>query len=162
MSLLGIFGAVSISQTGEFVMAEIVSFPGSVLPRFVPGNPAPPLAAAVLEQPLSLLPATGGRRGEYALGDVARELKLSHLSIRTIIDHLRILARHDGMPLPTTPRAVGQRPVHGPASIWKKSRWDAGRFDAWLDDRGGDPSTPAPALPQPVREEMKRRAGGML
>lgn len=141
-------------------MAEIVSFPGSALPRFVPGNPAPPLAAAVMEQPLSLLPATGGRRGEYALGDVARELKLSHLSIRSIIDHLRILARHDGMPLPTTPRTVGRLPVHGPACIWKQSRWDAGRFDAWLDGRNDGPSSPAPALPPPVREEMKRRAAG--
>lgn len=144
-------------------MAEIVSFPGTAFPRSVPGMQAPPLAAAVTEQePLSLLPKTGGRRGEYALGDVARELKLSHLSIRSIIDHLRILAKHDGMPLPTTPRTVGRLPVRGPACIWKQSRWDAGRFDAWLDDRNGDPSTPAPSLPPPIRDEMKRRAAGGL
>ena len=138
-------------------MADVLRFPERVTPRTVPGNLAPPLAAAAKGVTFPPLPHTGGRRGEYALGDVARELSLSHLSIRVIIDHLRCLAEHDGMPLPTTPRVVQGRPVHGPACIWSKSRWDAARFDAWNEGRNG-PVTPAPALPLPVRLEMQARA----
>lgn len=119
-----------------------------------PGSPR--AAAAAVATPL---PSTGGRRGEYAIGDVARPLGLSHFAVRTIIDKLRVLAKHDGMPLPRTPRIVDHKPVTGPESIYCKSRWDAGEFDAWLDDRR--PSGPAgalPPVPQPVRDAMRARA----
>lgn len=107
------------------------------------------------------LPATSGKRGEYALGDLARSLGLAHKkSIRTIIDTLRALARHSGMPLPRTPRVVRGRPLAGPQVICKDSRWDAGEIDAWLDGRG--PAGPAgaarPPLAAPIRADMADRA----
>ena len=46
-----------------------------------------------------------GRRAEYGLADVARPLGLIDFAIRTIIEKLRLLAEHDGMPLPRTPRS---------------------------------------------------------
>ena len=106
------------------------------------------------------LPATAGRGGQYALADVARPLGLHHKSIRTIIDTLRALARHSGMPLPRTPRVVSGKPLAGPQVICKDSRWDAGEIDAWLDGRGpaGPAAAAAPSLPMPIRAEMAQRA----
>ena len=103
------------------------------------------------------LPATAGRFGEYALGDVARPLGLRHKSPRAIIEALRALARHDGMPLPRTPRVHSGNVIRGPRSIMKSSRWDAGEFDAWLDGRGPSPATAAAASPA-MREGMRERA----
>lgn len=90
-----------------------------------------------------LLPVMHGRRGAYAIGDVAQQLRISHLDVRTIIDKLRLLAAHDGMPLPDNPRTWGREIVNGPQSICRASLWDAGRFDAWLDNR--HPPSPAAA-----------------
>lgn len=139
-------------------MATLLDFPQSAPRGHVPnltvlkgGRTGP---ARETTQPL---PATGGRRGEYALADIARPLGLLHKSIRTIIDALRVLAKHDGMPLPRTPRIVSGKPVKGPNSICKDSRWDAGEIDAWLEGRG--PVSPAPALlPPAIRKEMQLRA----
>lgn len=114
----------------------------------------PPIRHARVAAPR--LEATGGKRGEYAVGDLARALRLTHLSSRTVIDKLRALARHDGMPLPCTPRIERGVPIHGPRSIYGRSRWDAGEVDAWLDGRG--PAAPAQPVAGPIREEMKRRA----
>jgi hypothetical protein len=105
------------------------------------------------------LEATGGKRGEYAVGDLARALKLAHLSSRTVIDKLRALAKHDGMPLPCTPRIECGMPIHGPRSIYGKSRWDAGEVDAWLDGRG--PAAPAQPVARPIREQMRLRAASL-
>ncbi|MCP3730408.1 hypothetical protein M9978_08200 [Sphingomonas sp. MG17] len=101
------------------------------------------------------LERTGGKRGEYAIGDIARALKLTDKP-RTVIDKLRALARHDGMPLPITPRLERGRPIHGPRSIYARSRWDAGEIDAWLDGRG--PAAPAQPVARPIRDEMRARA----
>ncbi|QNQ09281.1 hypothetical protein [Sphingomonas alpina] len=121
-------------------------------------NTHPSARAAVAALP-DALPSTGGTRGEYALADVARPLGILHLSIRTIIDTLRALAKHEGMPLPRTPRVIKGKPVSGVDMICKISRWNAGEYDAWLDGRGRGPASPAPAmLPPPLRQEMAARA----
>lgn len=113
-------------------------------------------ASARPPRPAPVLPATGGRRGEYAVGDLARELKIAHHSVRVVIEKLRALAKHDGMPLPVTPRIERGQPIHGPRAIYGKSRWDAGQIDAWLDGRG--PAAPAAPVALPIRQEMARRA----
>jgi hypothetical protein len=143
-------------------MGEIAPFPKRGVPlRLISSAPLPPRGGDDAGPPaIGSLPATGGRRGEYALGDVARDLSLSHFAVRSIIAKLRALAEHDGMPLPRTPRVVEGRAVTGPDSIYCRSRWDAGEFDAWLDSRS--PSGPAaagmPHLAPPIRAAMQQRA----
>jgi hypothetical protein len=131
---------------------------GAVFLDHPAGDVSPPQTASPA---LPSLPVTGGRRGEYAIGDLARELRLTHYrERRRIIDALRALARHKGMPLPRTPRVHAGKVVDGPGSIHLHSRWDAGEIDAWLDGR----TTPGGAgalrieLPPPLRAEMARRA----
>lgn len=97
---------------------------------------SPPVAA-------SLLPVTGGRRGDYALGDVARHLRIEMLTRASIIARLRLLAVGEQMPLPRNPRQWGKVIVSGPSSICAASIWDAGEFDAWLARR--HPRSPAAA-----------------
>lgn len=128
-------------------MPNVLEFPqpgGAVRPPHRPIAPRVPL------------PTTAGKRGEYALADVARPLSMLHRPVRAIIDALRALHLHDGMPLPRTPRIVRGKPIHGAQMICRGSRWDAGEFDAWLEGRG--PASPAPALAQPIRREMAARA----
>jgi hypothetical protein len=141
-------------------MGEITPFPTRGFPlRLISSTPAPPESEAVAPAATGDLPLTGGRRGEYALGDVARDLKIAHFRcVRTIIEKLRVLAEHDGMPLPVTPRIERGRMIKGPRSIHMHSRWDAGEFDAWLDRRS--PSGPAAAgtVPPPIRAAMQARA----
>lgn len=95
------------------------------------GNAAPPAT-----------PFTGGRRNEYALGDIARALGIRHLTPKTIITHLRAMAVDCAMPLPKSPRLWKGRIVTGPESIHRNSRWDAELFDAWLESRDR-PAAPA-------------------
>ena len=121
---------------------------------------APPPKPRTLRQPS--LPTTGGRRGEYALSDVARSLHILHFETRTIIAKLRQMAKDQRMPLPRTPRMVKGQEQRGPDSIYRHSRWDAGEFDAWLDTRNTGGSAPANAgprtVPTPIRMEMAERA----
>lgn len=103
-------------------------------------------------------PYSGGRRHEYALADLSRALGVRHLTIKTIIAHLRALARDCDMPLPKTPRLYAGKIVHGADSIHKGSRWDAELFDAWLDRRDGTVA-PVPEMPTGyLRQEMANRA----
>lgn len=125
-------------------MATILPFPASRV--------APP---AAIKAPATL-PATGGRRCEYAVGDLARMLGISHFAPRTIIEMLRVKARHDGMPLPKTPRLRGGKLVAGPQAIWLHSRWDAERFDGWKAEHDGD--GPCPPASAALRAELARRA----
>ncbi|NLS27958.1 hypothetical protein S2M10_29600 [Sphingomonas sp. S2M10] len=138
-------------------MGSVTLFPRSTVP---PATAIQPPRIAVAAAPAAKAPpATGGRRGEYAVGDIARELGMSHFSARTIIARLRLLARTQRMPLPRTPRFLGERHVTGPLSITVRSRWDAGEIDAWLDGRLPSGPAGAPAmLPQPIRDDMRRRA----
>lgn len=140
----------------------------------------PPLApsgasvVAFRPNPAAGLPTTAGRFGEYALGDIARVLRLSHFDPRTIIQKLRVLADQRGMPLPRTPRIVRGRTCAGPDSIYRRSRWDAGEFDAWISDFDPDGGTRAarpaakgegddarPRVAPPIRQEMRRRAAAL-
>jgi hypothetical protein len=99
------------------------------------------------------------RPGGYTIADVARPLGLLDFAIRTIIEKLRLLAEHDGMPLPRTPRIVDGRPMRGPRAIHYHSRWDAGEFDAWLYGRHpGAPASSELPVPGALRDEMQRRA----
>lgn len=130
----------------------------SILPTV--NRPLPPKSRAVRPRDL---PTTGGRRGEYALSDVARSLHLRHFEVRTIIAKLRQMAKDQRMPLPRTPRMVNGEEKRGPDSIYRHSRWDAGEFDAWLDSRhGGGGSAPTDSrlrpVPTPIRMEMAERA----
>lgn len=139
-------------------MSNIHSFPapptrpGIVSPRHLTRAP----------RPVTSLPSAGGRGGEYAIADVARPLGLRHKSTRVIIDTLRTLAKHEGMPLPRTPRLEKGALIRGPRCIVKNSRWDAGEFDAWLDGRGPSPVTAtasAPTVRDALRENALRLAG---
>lgn len=126
-------------------MASIIQFPGG---RIAPHTAPPPAGPA--------LPATGGRRCEYAVGDLARMLGIAHFAPRTIIDLLRAKARQDGMPLPKTPRLRCGQLVAGAQSIWLHSRWDAERFDGWKAASDGD--GPCPPASNALRAELARRA----
>jgi hypothetical protein len=132
-------------------MATLLHFPPNRPPARPPEAPATTVASSV--------PATGGRRGEYALADVARPLGLLHRPVRSIVETLRVLARHEGMPLPRSPRIVKGKPLSGPRAICRASRWDAGEFDAWLDGRG--PAAPSVPLAPPVRLDMANRAAAI-
>jgi hypothetical protein len=142
-------------------LSTILRFP--VGASVAPPSPAPRAAATASRAELKL----AQRRGEYAVGDVARRLRISHLSPRRVIETLRVLARHDNMPMPETPRLWRGRPVSGPRAIFANSRWESGRFDAWLDGRDPGPATAAPApaagaqparTAPPVRDMMRERA----
>lgn len=111
----------------------------------------------------STTPFTGGRRNEYALGDIARALAIRHLTVKTIIAQLRTLAVDCSMPLPKSPRLYGGRIVTGPQSIHKHSRWDAELFDAWVESRAHDAAPSLATGPtEHLRAEMQRRAWGVI
>lgn len=136
-------------------MATVYDFPVGAA-----STPLPPAIA-----PARPLPVLSGRRGEYGLGDVARALSLLDYSPARIIEKLRALALHSGMPLPRNPRIVKGVPVRGARSIHRRSKWDAGAFDAWLDGRGPTGAAmAAPPVPAAVRAAMRdaalRLAGG--
>ncbi len=119
--------------------------------------PAPRLAALpAAPEPAATLPSTSGRRCEYAVGDLARMMGIAHFAPRTIIDLLRAKARHDGMPLPKTPRVWGGKLVSGPQAIWLHSRWDAELFDGW--QAAGDGDNPCPPASAALRADLARRA----
>lgn len=124
-----------------------------------PRAPAPPPRAATV--PGHRSPCAAARRTQYTPADLAAALHLGHFSTRTIIAKLRILAETQGLPLPRTPRIVAGRAVTGPESIHLHSRWDAGEVDAWL--AGGDPPPAGAALapPQPLLDEIGRRAAAI-
>ena len=130
-------------------MADILLFPAFKAARTAASAP---LALV----PAPVLPATGGRRCEYAVGDLARLLGIAHFAPRTIIEMLRAKARQDGMPLPKTPRLRCGKLVAGPQSIWLHSRWDAERFDGWKAESDGD--GPCPPASAALRADLASRA----
>ena len=58
---------------------------------------------------------------------------LEDYELRTAIDHLRVYARQQGLPLPRNTRLHGGRVITGPDTIGARSVWDALLVDAWLD-----------------------------
>lgn len=105
---------------------------------------------------LAMLPTTGGRRCEYAVGDLARMFGLGEFSQRTIIRYLRAMAEDEGLPLPKTPRLYQDRILRGAQSIHCKSRWDAERVDGWHLQRDNQENPPAASAA--LRNAMADRA----
>ncbi len=110
-------------------------------------------------------PFTARRR--YSLSDMIRLCGLDEYERRTAIDHLRLYARQNGLPLPRNVRVHRGRTITGPDAIGSRSMWDALAVDAWLDNPqppqgGGAVSRPAndrcPPLPAPRRADMADRA----
>tara|TARA_Y100000815_G_scaffold262104_1_gene275119 strand:- start:222 stop:626 length:405 start_codon:yes stop_codon:yes gene_type:complete len=133
-------------------MAEIIAFPART-----PDN----RRSKCPEGEAPSLPVTSGRRCEYAIGDVARLLKIRHFDSRTIIRKLRALAEEKDMPLPTTPRIYGGKVVTGAQAICLRSRWCAERFDGWHETQDGpEPDLPASsALHARMAERARQLAG---
>jgi hypothetical protein len=106
------------------------------------------------------LPPCLHRRREVDLAWVARELGLLGNERRTIINKLRLLAEHNGFPLPKRPRFVGATRITGPKSICALSVWDRDPVERWLED--DRPPAESAALATIRRgaaaEEMARRA----
>lgn len=140
--------------------AEVLSFPGSLSPRLVAGAGAPVAR-----------PADAGARfpcrRTYTLGDMIRLCGLEDYETRTAIEHLRLMARQKGLPLPRNLRVFGQQLISGPAAIGRRSKWDALAVDAWLDQpppHGGGAALAPPegtggrTLPAPRRVAMRDRA----
>ena len=129
-------------------MGDILAFPAPAADSSAPPRRSAPAAFAF----------QGGRRGTYALGDIARALGLLDYTTKTGIGKLRILARERGMPLPLNPRIVAGRVAEGPSAIHARSRWDASAFDAWLDGRGPNAPAATPAAPRAERANDALRA----
>lgn len=133
--------------------AEILAFrPGD---RSVPQLPAPvPVARA------------RGRR-TYSLSDMIRLCGLEDYEPRTAIDHLRLKARQQGLPLPRNTRRHRGRVVTGPDAIGARSVWDALLVDDWLDrpvPPGGGLAVTAPVrapLDAPRRMGVAARAAAV-
>lgn len=128
-------------------MAEIIAFPVRT---------AGSRRSQTGEGEAPFLPVTAGRRCEYAIGDIARLLKIQHFDTRAVIRTLRTLAREKGMPLPTTPRVYRGEVVTGPQSICLRSRWCAERFDGWQE--AGDGTGPEQPASPGLHARMAARA----
>jgi hypothetical protein len=125
--------------------AEILPFRAAAAP--VPDHPPAPLAAR-----------PRGRR-TYSLADMIRLCGLEAYEPRTAIDHLRLKARQQGLPLPRNTRVHGGRVISGPDAIGARSLWDALLVDDWLDrpvPPGGGLAAPVPAR---AALDLPRRIG---
>lgn len=105
-----------------------------------------------------LLPVTAGRRGDYALGDVARRLRIENLTTATIIQHLRLLHDQERMPAPSNHRRYAGRILRGAAAIHKGSLWDAARFDQWLERRVAPTEAERAAASEALRRQLAGNA----
>ena len=106
-------------------------------------------------------------RRRYTLTEMIRLCGLEAYERRTAIDHLRLYARQNGLPLPRNARKHGGRAITGPDSIGARSLWDALEVDAWLDNpqppQGGAAAsvrshTVSPPVPAPRHADMADRA----
>lgn len=93
----------------------------------------------------------------YRLSDMMKLCGLDDYEKRTAIDHLRLYARQQGLPLPRNTRLHAGRVITGPDTIGARSVWDALLVDAWLDrpvPPGGGAAVPVvqrPPLDAPRR-----------
>lgn len=113
-------------------------------------------ADAVRSFPPLPRPARGRRL--YRFADMVRLCGLEDYEPRTAIDHLRLKARQEGLPLPRNTRIHGQRVITGPDAIGSRSVWDALLVDEWLErplPPAGGAARPAAAPPL----DMPRRLG---
>ena len=134
--------------------AEILQFRADYMPA--PDRPATPAPA----------PSRGRRL--YKLADMVRLCGLEDYEPRTAIDHLRLFAKQQGLPLPRNPRVHGRRVITGPEAIGARSVWDALRVDDWLDrpppSPGGGSARPVdarPPLDAPRRLSIAARAAAV-
>tara|TARA_R100001129_G_scaffold15957_3_gene10502 strand:+ start:12002 stop:12451 length:450 start_codon:yes stop_codon:yes gene_type:complete len=142
--------------------AILLDFP---VPHPETRSPAAPAKAAD-RHPRDRRPFSARRK--YSLSDMIRLCGLEEYERRTAIDHLRIYARQNGLPLPRNARVHKGRAITGPDAIGTRSSWDALAVDAWLDgpqppQGGGALSSTAsaagtPPVPAPCRADMADRA----
>lgn len=130
--------------------------------------PAP--SSAMLPVTAAAVAAWGAQpvraRRKYSLTDMIRLCGLDQYERRTAIEHLRLYARSNGLPLPRNARVHGRQVITGPEAIGARSQWDALLVDAWLDDPrppcGGAAASAsaasAPPVPAPRRAAMAERA----
>ena len=139
-------------------MGNILAFPS-------PSRAASPVAPAASGALALTRPAINVAARRYMdLAEVARRLCMEDCARRTLIDRLRGLHDHAGMPLPRNPRFVGGRPAAGAQAIHAGSRWDRGEMLAWLDNGDGGtgaafvPCDPAPAADAATRSRLHAAA----
>lgn len=91
---------------------------------------------------------------------VARKLRLSHHSRRTIISKLRDLVTGSGFPLPRNPRLVKGQMMEGASAIYAGSLWDRDDVEIWQDGRDPPPAAAARAGAgrEAVRSQLAARA----
>lgn len=141
--------------------ARILPFPSDHPARVVHLQVVPGDADPVAEgQPFSA-------RRRYSLSDMILLCGLEDYERRTAIDHLRLYARHNGLPLPRNARVHRGKTITGPDAIGSRSTWDALVVDAWFDNpqppQGGAAAAtktgerPAP-VSAPRRAAMSERA----
>lgn len=158
-------------------MGTLITFPGSgrrATPPFAPS--AGPAPAAFLPLPVrdthpagtmrDAPPFHATRASRMTVTDLAQRLALDRHTPRVILDKLRSLARHSGLPLPLNPRIVDGVPKSGPDKICAASLWDRGQILAWLDHGGtpgtGTPEAAEPARIQRTREHLQQRTAALL
>lgn len=141
-------------------MGEIhhLPIPSRPIPPRVPSRPAP------MEIPAIDVAA----RRYVTVTEAAQKLAMADCAPRTIIDHLRALYDHAGLPDPENHRFVRGIPAIGAARIHAGSKWDRGRFLAWLDNgdggRGADVphDRPAPAANGATRRRLADQAARLI
>lgn len=141
--------------------AEVLAFPSHAFAA-AQGEPLRRRA-----DPLATASFTMRPRRFYSFADMVKLCGLDQLEPRTAIEHLRLLAKQKGLPLPRNPRLYAGLIQTGPRAIGQRSQWDALAVDAWFDQPpppGGGAAMPVPheqavpPLPAPRRIAMADRA----
>jgi hypothetical protein len=113
---------------------------GDILAFSAPAKSAiPAIVPPLLTRP-PILPRPAidvAARRHVTVAEAARKLAMTDCAARTIIDRLRALYEHCGLPDPDNHRFVKGAPVLGARRIHAGSLWDRGRFLAWLDNGDG-------------------------
>lgn len=104
--------------------AQIVAFPASHTP------PAPPPDRPELGTALSF-----HSDRDIRMMEIAARLGIAHQTRQTIVQKLRNLANHHGLPLPRSIRFWKGQATTGPKSIHANSIWDRYPVDCWFDER---------------------------
>lgn len=109
-------------------------------------------------------PASAPRERVFSFARVVVECGLVDCDPRTQVDTLRRMAREDGLPLPMNPRYWRGARQLGPASIGRKSTWDAAAFLEWQARQSNQAAAPtariahAPTAAPSLRAAMQARA----
>ncbi len=147
-------------------MGTLIAFP--LAPRSVAFDPLGAGAARGIPAPAPALPPAVplARASLWTVMDLAHRLALDRHTPRVVIEKLRALAAHAGLPMPVNPRIIGGRPATGTARICAASLWDKGQVLAWLDNGGTTPAAHPPVTEperkQRTREMLNHRAAALL